>query len=318
MTALVLLCLVSSRGAAAPISGTTARPAVAGGFATSGSAANGSAPSGGSRMMAADTVPPPMAKPVVPHDTVPPPPGVRLIRQMHDRYAGKWFKTMTFVQTTVQSAPNGTQRSSTWYETLSLPGTLRIDIGDPRDGNGVLYTPDSVFRVRNGQVVFKAGQTNDLLILTFDVYVTPVERTLAAIKPLGFDLHVMHQEHWNGRPVYVVGADSGNLKAPQFWVDRGRLVLVRQIERQAEDTAHMLDIQFDQFQQKGEAWVGSLVLIQIDGKLVQREVYSDIKVDVPVNPELFDVTKWTTAKHWVPRGGGDTKSPGPAGGGRRI
>jgi len=38
--------------------------------------------------------------------------GEELIRAMHQRYAGRWYRTLTFVQTT--TFPDG--RVQTWYE----------------------------------------------------------------------------------------------------------------------------------------------------------------------------------------------------------
>jgi hypothetical protein len=221
-------------------------------------------------------------------------PGERVVRAMHDRYVGKWFKTMTLTQVTTQMAADGSTRTSTWHETVSLPGILRIDVGDPRDGNGVLYTRDSVFRIRGGQVAFKAGTPNELMPFMFDVYVVPVERTLASARALGVNVNVMHHETWEGRPVYVVGADSGDVHAPQVWIDKERLVLVRQIERLREDTTRLLDVQLSQFQLKGASWIATQVRIAINDKLVQTEQYQDIKLDVPLSPDVFDVTKWTT------------------------
>jgi hypothetical protein len=38
--------------------------------------------------------------------------GEDLVRQMHDRYAGKWYRNLTFVQTT--TSPD--RPPETWYE----------------------------------------------------------------------------------------------------------------------------------------------------------------------------------------------------------
>ena len=35
------------------------------------------------------------------------------------------------------------------------------------------------------------------------------------------------------------------------------------------------------------------------GKPVQGEEYADWKVDVPVDPAMFDIAQWTTVKHWA-------------------
>src|SRR5204862_7842944 len=73
-----------------------------------------------------------------PHD------GTALLARMHDRYAGRWFHTLTFVQRTTQRRPDGTFQVTTWYEAQRGP-RLRIDIGDPALGNGALYTADSLY-----------------------------------------------------------------------------------------------------------------------------------------------------------------------------
>lgn len=43
-------------------------------------------------------------------------------------YAGRWYNTVTFTQTTTQHLTAGTDAVSTWHEALRAPGTLRIDI----------------------------------------------------------------------------------------------------------------------------------------------------------------------------------------------
>ena len=86
--------------------------------------------------------------------TAPPTPktGVEVLQRMHDAYAGKWYKTLTFVQKTTVRRRDGTDTVTTWHESLrhtDAHGTqLRIDIGDLSAGNGVLYTADSSWVVR--------------------------------------------------------------------------------------------------------------------------------------------------------------------------
>ncbi len=52
-------------------------------------------------------------------DEAPPPrTGEELIQQMRQRYDGKWYRTLTFVQKT--TLPDG--KIEIWYEALSAPG----------------------------------------------------------------------------------------------------------------------------------------------------------------------------------------------------
>ena len=62
--------------------------------------------------------------------------GTELLQRMHDAYAGKWYKTLTFVQKTTITRPTGVVDTSTWYEALKSPDRLRIDFDDPSKGNG--------------------------------------------------------------------------------------------------------------------------------------------------------------------------------------
>ncbi len=226
-------------------------------------------------------------------------PGEQLVRQMHDRYVGKWFHTLTFVQATTQWKKDGTEAHNTWYESASVPSLLRIDFGPPADGNGVLFTADSTFRVQKGTVTNRAAGGNDLLTLLFDVYVRPVDQTLAIVRKGGYDLSKTHKETWQGRPVIVVGADSGNVSAPQFWVDAERLIVLRQIWPTEPGASQMIDAHLNKYRSIGDSWIAPECEFFIGGQRIQREEYSDIKADVPLSPELFDLAHWTTAPHWA-------------------
>src|SRR5262249_20497528 len=61
-----------------------------------------------------------------------------LLRAMHERYDGKWYRTVTFVQKTTIGLPSGGTVNQTWYEAGELPGRLRIDT-DVSARTGVLY-----------------------------------------------------------------------------------------------------------------------------------------------------------------------------------
>ena len=223
--------------------------------------------------------------------------GESLVRAMHDRYAGKWYRTLTFTQRTTRRLPNDSVTVETWKEYGAMPGRLRIEIGDPAAGNGVLYANDSIYRARGGRVDLRRPQRNALMILGFDVYALPVERSLEILREEGFPMQPLRTETWQGRRTYVVGGAPGDLHSKQFWVDAERLVYVRSLEPFGGDTTKTLDIRFDDYRPYGGGWVAPTVDILVDGRSIQREEYSDIKVDVPLDPSLFDPDKWSTAVH---------------------
>ena len=78
----------------------------------------------------------------------PPKNGEELIREMHQRYAGKWYSTLTFIQKTTQAS--GTVE--TWYEALHLPGFLRIDIAPLDSGKAIIFRNDSIYQLNQGKI----------------------------------------------------------------------------------------------------------------------------------------------------------------------
>ena len=122
--------------------------------------------------------------------------GTALLQRMHDAYDGKWYKTLTFVQKTTLTRPNGVVDTSTWYESLKSPDRLRIDFGDPAKGNGALYTADSLYVVRGGKVTRTIASGNPFLPFVAGVYDQPVETTLRQLAPYHFDLSRIRTDTW--------------------------------------------------------------------------------------------------------------------------
>jgi hypothetical protein len=216
----------------------------------------------------------------------------QLVAAMHERYAGKWYPTLAFVQKNTRYLPEGRTDTSTWSEVLSFPGKLRIDVEPRATGNGNIYRNDTVYVFNSGRLVRQARAPHPLLLLGFDVYFIPVERTLAGLREIGFDLSRMHESTWQGRPAYVVGAAPGDARTRQFWIDRDRLVFVRMMEPSRRDTTKTAEIRFNRYYQVGDGWLSPEVEFLIDGARDFLEVYTEIKTGIAVADSAFDPTRW--------------------------
>src|SRR5438477_2159744 len=149
----------------------------------------------------------------------------QLVTAMHDRYAGKWYHNLTFTQKSTTLRPDGsTARVETWYEAGAIPGRLRIDLGEPSRGNGVLYRGDSVYQFQEGRLVDKRVGRNPLMVLGFDVYAQAPTVTLSQLGGERIGLEVLRTDTLYGRRVYVVGAGPDDSTSSQFWVDAARLL----------------------------------------------------------------------------------------------
>src|SRR5437868_8659948 len=96
--------------------------------------------------------------------------GEELLTKMHDKYAGKWYKTLTFVQKTINFKPDGTSTSEMWTEAMTVPGSLRIDFVDSKTGDGILFTDGKIFVYRDGKPATGRPFVHPLLIVGFDLY----------------------------------------------------------------------------------------------------------------------------------------------------
>jgi hypothetical protein len=220
--------------------------------------------------------------------------GEELIAMMHDRYAGKWYRTLTFTQKT--TLPDG--KVETWYEALELPGKLRIDVAPLDSMKAIIFRNDSVYQFDGGKLKDSAAFVHPLMVLGFDVYGAPVSETVSKLKDLKFDLSRLYQTKWKGRSTYVVGATAGDSTSPQFWIDAERLYFVRSLEPSKKNAAVINDTRFEKYIPLAGGWIEMEVLFLANGAQRVKEEYSTPKANVKLDPKIFDPKRWT-APGWV-------------------
>ena len=223
--------------------------------------------------------------------------GDAVLRAMHDRYQSTWYQTVTFTQKSTAYKPDGTSSAQTWYEAAMPPGRLRIDIGSPSDGNGYVFADGNLTVVKANHVVKSLPEINILLVLGFDVYRQDPAATAKVVKGKGYDLSKLHEDTWEGHPVYVVGAEKGDLNSPQFWVTRDTLLFVREIEASQEDPKKPEDVRFEDYRTLAGGWIAARVEVYSEGKKVFQEDYTDIQANVELSPATFDPQQFG-ATHW--------------------
>ena len=220
-----------------------------------------------------------------------------LVQAMQKKYAKSWYKTATFVQKTTEIDKDGARKVSIWYEALSVPGSLRIDFTPVKDGNGIVFTNNKIYLFKDGKVDSNRPFVHPLLILGFDIYRMSQADALEKLKGLKFDLSLLREDTWQGRPVYVVGARPGDLHSPQFWIDKKNLYFVRMIRPVGRDGAQTQETQFNKYVRFGGGWIAPEVIFTVDGKIVTTEEYSEMRADVALDGKLFD-PQFFGSVHW--------------------
>jgi len=215
---------------------------------------------------------------------------------MRSRYDGKWYRTLTFVQHNTAYHPDGTVEHSVWREWLMAPGKLRIEFQPADSGNGMLFAADSQFTFAKDSMTVARAFVHPLLVLGFDVYAQPVDRTIALLTQRRIDMSVLSETTWEGRPVWVIGAKAGDLHSRQFWVDKERMVFVRLLGPAGQDTSKTSDTRFNKYAPLAGGWVSAEVEFLVDGQRQFLEEYVDIQANVPMAAALWDARQWKATR----------------------
>src|SRR5260370_232578 len=115
--------------------------------------------------------------------------------------------------------------------------------------------------------------------------------------PRGFDVAVLSEGTWDGRPVWIVGAKAGDLHTRQFWVDKERLVFVRMLEPAPRDSTQTGDTRFNKYAPApGSGWDSAEVEFLVSGQQQFLEQYSEIQTNVSLSATLWAAPQWKAAR----------------------
>ncbi|MGQ0642586.1 MAG: hypothetical protein ACT4P6_17720 [Gemmatimonadaceae bacterium] len=221
--------------------------------------------------------------------------GEDLLRAMHSRYAGRWYSSVEIALSNTLYSMDGRQTRSNWREFLGVPGRQRIDYLPLPQQSGVLYVDGRIYSFVNGKQSATQAGWNPLAILVADVYVQPVDTTFHQLDSLGFDLSKVRVDFWAGDRVWVVGGSPGDSTTSQFWIDSDSLVVERVIQRSTQGARTLVnDVRFATYADVGGFPIAREMTVYRDGRLVLRQDYSDVKVNVPLPAALFDPTRFAS------------------------
>lgn len=220
------------------------------------------------------------------------PNGNALLTAMHQKYKnGKWYTYMTFSQNMEFYRNDSVIKKDVWHEAAMFPGKLLIKFEKKDSKNGVLFSDFKVTAFREGHEPETSPMVHDLLLLGFDVYFYDPNTTSRILDSLGYNLSIVRTDTFNGRNVYVVGAEKGDLKSRQFWIDAERLYVHRIIYKQKNKTNEVI---FADYYQQKKFWVSPTVIFKTNGKLSLIERYYDIKLPRSIPKDWFDPTKFNS------------------------
>lgn len=216
-----------------------------------------------------------------------------LLEAMHDRYDGKYVRTLSFLQNNTSYTTTGQERKSQWYEHLEVPGKLRIAFLPATQRSGLVQVEDRIATFDNGIRIDFRPSINPLLLLTADVYVSPMATVMRGLDSLHVDTDIIRSDTWDGKAVYVVGAKAGDTTSNQFWVDKDNLRLVRFIQRAGTgQRAIVSDTRVQNYKEIEGFDIPTEFLVIRNGRPVWREEYADVRINDEFPAGTFDQARW--------------------------
>jgi hypothetical protein len=215
-----------------------------------------------------------------------------VIVAMQTKYSGKWYTNLVFDQTAYTYKDGCVKNVETWHEYLSCPGKLHIRKGAIESGDGMIFRNDSLYEFQESVMTLSIKKYHDLLFWGFDVYFLDKEKVFNKAGEMNYDLNKMYETTWNGKAVYVIGADKGEEKYNQAWIDKEGLYLVRVIKK---DGNSIKDIEFNNYQKIAGNWVATEIIFKIDQKIYMKEVYYNISFPLVTDPKVFEVSNFIHA-----------------------
>lgn len=214
------------------------------------------------------------------------------LQQMYNRFHGRWRTSLTFIQHTQKYRNDSLSGSETWYETMVYPKNFRIDFGKPGLGNCIIFRSDSAYFFREHKLVKSRADTNELLYFLGGMYFSPTFGQVSEkFRAFGID----PEKGYKHGGITVIGATDSNASANQLWIEGGTYKVVRLIRF---DKGHRTDAVFSGHKKLGKTRCETLVAFYEDGRLRQRETYTELHANGRIPASLFSVTDpWSW--HWA-------------------
>lgn len=221
--------------------------------------------------------------------------GTDVINAMYKKYDGgkKWYKYFSFTQDAIFYRNDSVIKTEVWHEVGSFPGYLAIKFDKKDSKDGVIFSVNKVYSIKDGVAKEPKSFIHDLILVGFDAYFLKPEVTTHLLDSIGYNLNEMHVDVFEGRKVYVVGAQPGDEKTPQFWIDAERFYMNRIIYKKKDN---ITDCVFSDYEKVDGNWVSKKVIFKNNGQIQLIEKYYDLKFPKELNPDIFNPTKFTEVK----------------------
>lgn len=216
--------------------------------------------------------------------------GLEVIGAIKRAHPSRELRTLAFtVRTTEhregverQVVSRGYARLPGKHKLTRLPTSLRT--GYARDRQWL-----SVFE--RGERVASVKRIDLASLLAYDMFGQSIDTTIMWLDSARVRYGIARPAYFEGRDVWVVGAENGDERTPQFWVDAIRWRLVRVIQRDPRATDTVLDIRFTDFQDYLAVPLPVRIVVYRNGRLAETQEISQVTMNPRLSTRTFDLNR---------------------------
>jgi hypothetical protein len=201
-----------------------------------------------------------------------------LMKEISERYYGKWFTQVKFSQNVYIYENDSLVNSEINDEEYCFPSNLIIYEAPGDSANRNVYKNDSVFCYKNNELTSAEKITHGAVVFSMDIFsmtFPEIMKRWADFTPITYNINKFHERIYDGRKVYVIGADKGDTLSNQVWFDAEHLYFIKQIKN--TKSKGLVEVSFLNYTQLEKGWIEQEVEFKSNGKVYMREKYFNIQ-----------------------------------------
>jgi hypothetical protein len=215
--------------------------------------------------------------------------GLEVIGWMRRAHPSRELRSLSFhIMTTEYTGARQVEREARAY--AALPGRLRVDLLPASTRAGYVRNRQRLAVFNRGRRVAISNRVDLATLLAYDVFAQSIDTTIMWLDSANIRYGLLRRDSFDGRPVYVVGAEAGDSTSPQFWVDVQRLRVVRVIQRDTKN--RVADARFGDYTELLDVPVPQRIVLYVDGDLVQEQRIGNLAANPTLPARAFDLAVW--------------------------
>jgi hypothetical protein len=217
--------------------------------------------------------------------------GLEVIGAMRRTHPSRQLVSLAFTVTTTQLR-GGASRRSTARVIARLPGRYRETRQPAASGTGSVRVHQMLSLFERGRMTGKARRVDIGILVAYDVFAQSIDTTIMWLDSSTVRFGLARRDRFDGRDVWVVGAESGDMRSAQFWVDADLWRVVRVIQPDPRDGDDVLDLRFTAFSEHFGIPLPMKTHVYRNGALAETREVSQLSVNARVPARAFDLSRW--------------------------